>query len=89
MGTGHHGLPAAGLVHGAVEHFVGHGAGKEDQQIGRTDFVSQSAAHFCENLGTAAVFFAEVFVLALHTLISADDDNAHLGQLLSNLVSIR
>ena len=70
------GVAALDLAEGSAQHFVRHGAGKENHQIGISQLVFQNADRLCKDLGLAAVFPADILIPALHTFVSAKNDNA-------------
>ena len=77
MRTGDNGVAVLDLAQRAAQHFMRHGVGEQNQQIGRADAAFQAVLHLSENLGLTAILAAKVFVLADHAVISADDNNAH------------
>jgi hypothetical protein len=50
---------------------------KQDHQIRPADPVFHAGFVLAEDLGVTSVFPAQIQIIALHTFISADDDNAH------------
>ena len=71
VAVGDDGVLALELVHGAAQHLVGHGAGKADQKIRRTQLILQAADGFREHLGLTLVLLAKLLVLSDHTFVSA------------------
>ena len=69
------GLP--NLVQGAAHHFVGYGVGEKDKQIRAADLLVQIGAHLSEYLCLAVIIFTDFFILAYHSVMAADDNNAH------------
>lgn len=69
------GLP--NLVQGATHHFVGYGVGEKDKQIRAADLLVQIGAHLSEYLCLAVIIFTDFFILAYHSVMAADDNNAH------------
>lgn len=67
-----------GFLHSTVYHFVSCRSGKENNQIRLSDLFLQIALHSGKNFSLAFIFFADLFIFALHTLISAYNHNAHL-----------
>lgn len=65
------------LTDGEAHHFMRDGIGEEDKDIGRTDR-TESVHGLWVNLGFTVILTAEVFIMADHTFISANDHYAHL-----------
>ena len=59
------------LTHCGIHHFVRHRTGKEDHEIRTADLAAQIPGRFGEHLGIAVVCPAQVFVLTLHSFITA------------------
>ena len=76
-GPDHHRILPPGLVEGVLDHLVGDGVGEEHQQIGVAQAVFQGAPHLGDDFGGALVGPAQVLVLADHTLVAAEDHDAH------------
>ena len=70
-------VAALQLPQGALDHFVRHGAGEENGQIRVAQLVFQAAHRLDENLGPTAVGLTQIHIAALHTLVAAQNDNAH------------
>ena len=87
MGSCDSGTASFRFEQGAVDHLMGDGIGKEDHQIRGADLSAEIPGHFGEHLCLVAVLFADGFILLLHSLISADDDNTHIDTSLVEFVS--
>ena len=68
-------LPLGGAEDGP-QHFVGHGAGEQHQQVGGAQ-VLHAPGEFGVALGLAGVLPAELAVPAGHALVAAHNDDAH------------
>ena len=75
------GVLALQLTQGPLHHFVGHGAGEKDHQVGIAQLVPQAPGRLGEHLGLAPVRLTELLVPALHALVSSQYHNAHSGLL--------
>lgn len=77
MGSCDDGACSLHLAEGEAHHFMRDGIGKEDEDIGRADRTESPHSlriDFCFTV----ILTAEVFIMADHTFISADDHYAHL-----------
>ena len=73
-------LPSS-LAGGTFHHFVRDGAGEQNNQIGRPNLSFKICRHVGKHFCAAAVTLTDIFVLAFHSLIAADDYYTHDGLL--------
>ncbi len=60
------------LLAGAFQHFVSDGFCENNNHFGVSDLILEVCRTLSENLALAPVFFAYFFVLAVHTIMTAD-----------------
>ena len=66
------------LFRGHADHFMRDCSGEYDHHIRRTDLILEVGGKLGENLAFTSVFSADFFVTAVHTVMTADNDDAHL-----------
>ena len=55
---------------------------KNDDHFRRADPVLEIGGTLCKDLAFTAVFFADLLILAVHAIMTADDDNTQFVPLL-------
>jgi hypothetical protein len=60
-----------------VYHFVRNRSRKYDKHIGTADLVFKICRALGKNLAFTSVFFAYLFILTVHSVVTADNNNAH------------
>ena len=65
------------VVHGAPHHLMRHRIGKQDQKIGASDLIFHGTGHLREDLRLTVILFTKRFIAADHTVVPADDNDAH------------
>lgn len=70
-------LDSLGLGHGATDHFMRHRIGKKHYQIRASDFFFQITGHLRKHFSFALILLTYLFILAGHTIVAADNYNAH------------
>ena len=70
------------LIQSTADHFVGNCIGEQNSQIRSSDLFVQAGTHLGEYLCFTVIVFTYFFILTDHTVMSADDNNAHECSLL-------
>ena len=65
------------LAESAMKHFVGHGAGEENQKVRAAELVLQAALRFGKYLRLTLVGFTKLLVSAFHAFVAAKYNDAH------------
>ena len=65
------------LFRGHADHFMRDRSGEYDHHIRRTDLILEVGGKLGENLAFTSVFFAYLFILTVHSVVTADNNNAH------------
>lgn len=78
MGTNDFYVLALSFLHSTMHHSMGHGTRKQYYQIGRADFRFEIARYLGKYFCLVIKLFANIFVLANHTIISTYNDDTHL-----------
>ncbi len=73
----HRNLVALCLLKRASYHFVGNGVDKQNEHVRISEFFANGSALLGEHLRLTAVILANSFVLANHSLVAANNHNAH------------
>ena len=75
-----------GCLDSTLHHLVGHRAGKKDHQIGSAHFFAQTAARLRKDFALTPIAVTQVLIAALHTLVAAENHNAH--KMLPSLIRV-
>ena len=77
VAAGYPGIAASGFLQGGTHHFMRNSIGEQDDQIRKPQLPLKVRGHFGKNLCPASIAIADLFILALHSFVAADDDNTH------------
>lgn len=77
MAPHHIGIAFLSLCDRTPHHLVRHRIREQDDEIRRTDLVSQLCRHLCEHLRLAVMLLTNLLILAYHAVMPSHDHDAH------------
>lgn len=78
MGSDYSGSGSFRLVQGAFYHLMGHGIGKQHDQIRTSYLFAQGSRHLCKHFCFTVKLLTDFFVLADHPVMTSDDNDTHM-----------